>query len=274
MEVEPRDFVFNAHGLVSLDIKSDIATIVLQNPSRHNCLTIDFLEQFLTCITTANKYQGLTAIVLKAQGKSFSTGGDVSAFYEHYDTIEAYSHQIVGLLNQSISQMLRGSTPIIARVQGPVTGGSFGFILASDLVVMADSAFFAPYYVEVGFAPDGGWTAILPDRIGEQRAKSVQLLNTHIEPELALTWGLVDCIAPTQMLDIHIDEWISTLRAKVTHDEPITKHNIMDETRILHYEEKLEQERTAFINAIVKPETKIGMEKFLHALQKKPEVSP
>ncbi len=262
-----RNVVHNATGLVKLEINTDVATIVFQNALRHNCLTTDFLQQFLTCLQTAKNTSELRAIIIKAEGRSFSTGGDLRAFYEHYDTIEAYSHKIVGLLNQTIMEMLQSDTPIISRVHGPATGGSFGFILASDLVVMADNAFFAPYYVDVGFAPDGGWTAILPERIGEHRAKSVQLLNTHIKADLALSWGLVDHVDSVDALDQHIDHWLNILRSKVTHETSFTKRNILDKSRLKHYQEKLEQERRFFIEAIIKPETKQGIAQFLEALK-------
>lgn len=254
--------------LVRLDIDNGIATIVLQNGAKHNSLTLPVLEQLNHCLSEISHVDDLTAVVLKAEGRSFSTGGDVKAFYKNIDDIENYSRNLVGLLNQAIMQMLRLSAPIICRVQGPVTGGSFGLILASDMVVMAETAFFAPYYVDVGFAPDGGWVAILPDRIGQNRAKEVQFLNQHIDARTALNWGLVNKVSPPKDLDSQVASWISTLQTKVATSVSATKRGIQNEALLSRYEKALDDERTEFIKLVQKPQTKLGMEKFLRQFSK------
>lgn len=254
--------------LVRLDIDNGIATIVLQNGAKHNSLTLPLLEQLNNCLSEVSNTNDLSAVVLKAEGRSFSTGGDVKAFYKNIDDIENYSRNIVGLLNQAIMQMLRLSTPIIARIQGPVTGGSFGLILASDMVVMADTAFIAPYYVDVGFAPDGGWVAMLPDRIGQNRAKEVQFLNQHIDAKTALSWGLVNKVSSLRDLDAQVASWTSTLQAKVAASVSATKSGILNETLLSRYEKALDDERTEFIKLVKMPKTKLGMEKFLHQFSK------
>lgn len=254
----------NTDDFVTLDLSDDVATIVLRNGSKHNCLTRPLLEQLNRCLREVSKREDLCAIVIQAEGRSFSTGGDIKAFYENIDDIENYSRSIVGLLNQAIMQMLRLSTPIIARVQGPVTGGSFGLVLASDLVVMADSAFIAPYYVDVGFAPDGGWVAMLPDRIGHSRAKEVQFLNRHINADTALGWGLANAVTSRENLDAQVKLWITILQTKVRTSVQATKRGIQNEAFLSRCQNALDNELIEFIRLAKTPEAKIGMKKFLN----------
>ncbi|MFL0801706.1 MAG: enoyl-CoA hydratase/isomerase family protein [Agarilytica sp.] len=253
----------NNEELVKLELSDDIATITLNNPGRHNSLTIDLLKQLNERLEKLTRNNAVKILILQAEGRSFSTGGDIKAFYAHADTILDYSQEIVGLLNQSILHMLRLPVPILTKIQGPVTGGSFGFVLASDLVVMDDSAFFAPYYVDVGFAPDGGWSAILPDRIGHNRAKAIQLLNTRIDSATALEWGLVTATCNNSALDSQINTWITTLREKVEQSLVATKQGINTAALIERYQRGLEEERQAFIKLASTPEAKQGMENFL-----------
>lgn len=253
-------------ALVSLEISAGVATLCLRNGPKHNSLTLDLLKQLNAClseIAEAAKQSPLNAVVLQAEGRSFSTGGDLKAFYQNIDNIETYAQNIVGQLNRAIMQMLRLPMPIISRVQGPVTGGSFGFILASDFVVMAESAFFAPYYVDVGFAPDGGWAAILPERIGCMRAKEVQFLNQHIDASTALEWGLVTKVAASEKLDEQIEQWLSTLSSKVGSSITATKRGILNEARLLNVQRALEEERKEFVKQVKTPEAKRGMALFL-----------
>ncbi len=253
----------NNEGLVTLEVCGDIATITLNNPERHNSLTIELLKQLNDRLEILSANSTVDILILKAKGRSFSTGGDINAFNAHADTIKDYSQEIVGLLNQSIIQMLCLPVPILTKIQGPVTGGSFGFVLASDLVAMDDSAFFAPYYVDVGFAPDGGWSAILPDRIGHHRAKAIQLLNTRIDATTALELGLVTATGHSDTLEPKIDEWIDTLRGKVGQALVATKQGVNTPELIERYQQGLENERQAFIKLAATPEAKRGMEKFL-----------
>ncbi len=253
----------NTDDYVTLELSDDVATIVLRNGAKHNSLTLPLLEQLNRCLSDVSRRKDLSAIVIQAEGRSFSTGGDIKAFYENIDDIENYSRSIVGLLNQAIMQMLRLATPIIARVQGPVTGGSFGLVLASDLVVIADSAFIAPYYVDVGFAPDGGWVAMLPDRIGQSRAKEVQFLNSHINADTALRWGLANSVTPKENLDDQVTLWVTTLQTKVRTSVQATKLGIQNEAFLSHCQNALDNELIEFIRLAKTPEAKIGMKKFL-----------
>ena len=88
--------------LIQVEQVGSISILTLNRPERHNSLIPEFLEALLARIDDAQARPVLRAIVLQANGRSFSTGGDVVGFYEHLDTIESYAHQIVGLLNQAI----------------------------------------------------------------------------------------------------------------------------------------------------------------------------
>ncbi|MCW5773994.1 MAG: enoyl-CoA hydratase/isomerase family protein, partial [Rhodospirillaceae bacterium] len=165
----------SAAALTTLCVKDGVGRITLNRPARHNSLIPELLESLERDIAAS---AGLGAVVLAANGRSFSTGGDVAAFHTQTEIDRpAYSARIVGALNRVILALFDLPMPVIGRVQGPVTGGSLGLVLACDLVAVTPAAFFQPYYVDVGFSPDGGWTAILPDRIGPARAREVQLLN-------------------------------------------------------------------------------------------------
>lgn len=135
--------------------------------------------------------------ILQANGRSFSTGGDLQAFADHLDQITAYAGRVVGLLHQAMLALIDLPIPVIGAVQGPVTGGSLGLVLACDVVLLAPEATFTPFYAEVGFSPDGGWTAILPTVIGTHRAAEILLANRTVQPDQAVSWSLASRVVPT-----------------------------------------------------------------------------
>ncbi|MCC5856678.1 MAG: enoyl-CoA hydratase/isomerase family protein [Ectothiorhodospiraceae bacterium] len=182
-------------SLVTTQRDDDILTLTLNRPERHNALVPELLDA-LRAELDACTQEPPRALILAAEGRSFSSGGDVGGFYAcPRPERQRYSRRIVGQLNQAILDLLRLPCPSIAAVHGMVTGGSIGLVLACDIVVVGPKASFAPWYVNVGYSPDGGWTALMPERIGRARALDVQLLNHSINADEALHWGLATRLA-------------------------------------------------------------------------------
>jgi len=46
----------------------------------------------------------------------------------------------------------------------------------------------------VGFSPDGGWTALLPELIGAARALAIQISNQRIGAQEAVALGLAQSV--------------------------------------------------------------------------------
>jgi 2-(1,2-epoxy-1,2-dihydrophenyl)acetyl-CoA isomerase len=249
--------------LVILERVGPVAVLTLNRAERHNSLVPEFLEAMIAALETAGAQDGVRAVVLQANGRSFSTGGDVRGFYEHLDGLEAYASEIVGLLNRVILAMIELPVPIVAAVHSMVTGGSMGLILGSDIVLVAPEARFTPYYSVVGFSPDGGWTALLPAIIGLKRTGEVLMRNQSITAEQALAWGLASRIVPADR--------IREEAVKVAQELAVMKAGSIGHTKATlgpacsDLEARLEAERTRFVQQIVTEEARQGIEAFLGA---------
>lgn len=179
-------------NLVLVEVDGALATLTLNRPERHNALIPELLAEMLAALDSLKTRAELRALILQANGRSFSTGGDVRAFYEHREDIARYSNEIVGGLNQVILALIAFPTPVIAAVHGIVTGGSLGLVLASDVALLTPAANTTPFYTVVGYSPDGGWTAMLPGVIGAKRAAEILLTNQTISAEQAVAWGIAN----------------------------------------------------------------------------------
>ena len=245
--------------LVLTRIDGPVATVILNRPDRHNSLVPEMLVEFGDAVASCESQPDVGVLVLRAEGRSFSTGGDLRGFREHADEIKQYAHELVGLLNDTIIRLYDCRLPVISAINGQVTGGAMGFVLASDIVLVTERASFTPYYVEAGFSPDGGWTAILPDVIGHTRASTVQLLNQTITAEQALDWGLATAYAESASHEAAVDELCEQILGK--------KAGSMARTRRLmrpgDLESRLELERTQFIEQIATDEARTGIREWL-----------
>lgn len=188
------------NGLVLQETIGPVAVVTLNRPERHNSLVPELLREILAILASVRDDTAVHAVVLQANGRSFSTGGDAKGFVDHADDIETYSREIVGLLNQVILALVDLPVPVVTAVHGIVTGGSLGFILGSDIVLVAPEASFTPYYSVVGPSPDGGWAGLLPLIIGSKRAADVLYLNQTITVEQAVAWGLANRIVPQNVI--------------------------------------------------------------------------
>jgi 2-(1,2-epoxy-1,2-dihydrophenyl)acetyl-CoA isomerase len=249
-----------AEPIVACAIEDGIARITLNRPRRHNALVPDLLSALIAVTSDLWGHDDLIAVVLGGAGRSFSTGGDVGGFHdvpraERRD----YAARIVGDLNRAILGLMSLPCPLIGRIHGPVTGGSLGLMLACDLVAMTPACFIAPYYTEVGFSPDGGWTALLPARIGERRVREIQLLNRHVVADEALALGLADSVSDD--IDAVVDGWVAALRAKSQASIRSTRKLLRPDLKAVA--EGLEHERQAFLALIDTEETEAGMARFL-----------
>lgn len=247
---------------VRIDQRGGVATITLDRPERCNALTDDLLEALHAAL---DRLDDPVAVVLRGAGRHFSTGGDVARFAEEVAAGRGrvYAERVVGGLNRAILRLAALPCPVIAQVQGALTGGALGLVLAADLVAMARGAFLQPYYVQVGFAPDGGWTAMLPARIGAHRARAIQLLNSRIPADEALVMGLAQSVGDDPAAVVA--DWLARLSDHDPGAVAAVKRLILDLPAL---EAGLEAERLAFLERIDLSETRDGMARFISSMNK------
>lgn len=255
----PDDAVATTASVASRD-ESSVRVLSIDRSRRHNSLTPELLADLRAAVAAARETDGLRALVLTTAGPSFSTGGDVREFAAREgQELRRYAGAIVGELNAAILDLLRVDVPVITAVQGPCTGGSLGLVLASDLTVAGPKAWFQPYYSRLGFSPDGGWTALLPQRVGRSRALAWQLTNERIDAPAALTAGLVTHLAPeprTRALDL--------ARVIASHAPgSLRRTAALLGGDLEQIAAALEAEREAFTAQILTPEAAAGMAAFL-----------
>jgi enoyl-CoA hydratase/carnithine racemase len=247
-------------SLVRVASEGPVGTLTLARAERHNSLVPDLLEAFLAGFRSLDTHPAVRCIVLAAEGTTFSTGGDITAIREAADR-GGYASRLVGLLNEVILEVSYAATPVVAAVHGMVTGGSLGFLLASDVVVLSSRATIRPWYAAVGFAPDGGWTAILPSLIGRQRAAAILLTDAAVAADEALAWGLAHRLAAAPAV---LDE----TREIATRIASGKERALAAARRLLRGPREdmaaaLEAERNAFVQVVVSEEATAGMDAFL-----------
>ncbi len=234
---------------------------------RANALEPGLLRELASALDEAEA-QDAKAILISG-GRNFSSGGDVGAFHAAALNGKAveYAREVVPLLQAIVARLISMPRLVVVAARGAITGGSAGLLFAADLAVLAPDAFVQPYYAKVGFAPDGGWTALLPERIGAGRALEWLQSDRRLSAEALCDAGLATVIsdAPEEMaLKLAASGEIGTRLA--------VKALIWDEARCAHINARLEAESAAFLERIAEPETALGMSRFLDCIGGKADV--
>ena len=245
--------------LVTLEPVETAAIIRLNRPARHNALVPRLLRDLLDALND-ERCRNSRAVILAAEGCSFSTGGDLLGFWQHRDNMADYAHALVGLLNEAMLAIYTHPAPVACAVHGQVTGGSLGLLLAADHVIVQPGVSITPWYAEVGFSPDGGWTALLPDIVGRQRASHWLSTNTSVSAADCVRLGVAHELATDSALDAALS-WSREVAGRSAASIRATRALLGQPVAELG--RRLEAERSAFVQQIQTPEAIAGIARFL-----------
>ena len=137
-------------------------------------------------------------MLLTGAGDHFSAGQDVHVFRAAENI--SYREHLARTYNPLILQIRRLEKPVLAAVNGAVSGAALGIALACDLRIASDKARFVVGFGGIGLAPDSAVSLLLPAIIGLGRATETTFSNLPISAEQALAWGLVNRLVPADQL--------------------------------------------------------------------------
>jgi 2-(1,2-epoxy-1,2-dihydrophenyl)acetyl-CoA isomerase len=132
-------------------------------------------------------------------------GGDVKGFHAAlHANRAAYAarfRQRVTEVQQIVDHLRRMFKPVLVSAQGGIAGFGLSLLMAADLAIVADDAFFTLAYRNIGLSPDGCATYLLPRLVGERRAMELILLGERFGAARALEIGLVNRMVPRAELE-------------------------------------------------------------------------
>ncbi len=165
-------------------------TLTIDRPDKANALTEAMLVEMAEHITASKA----KVLVLTGEGKVFSAGADLedvrNGTLATSPAWEQLSAAIVGFNGLSV-----------AALNGSCAGGAMGMMLACDLrVTVLGAKFFYPV-IHIGVLPQPSDPARLASLVGPATAKRILLTGAKLTADETLSLGLVDQIAPDNLLD-------------------------------------------------------------------------
>ena len=192
------------YQFLELNVAEGIATVTLNRPPL-NILNIPMMAELNTLLQAVLSDGNLAAIVLRANGKAFSTGVDVS---DH--TAEKVG-EMIGQFHGIFRKLASTDSLTIAAVSGAALGGGCELATFCDIVLASDRAKFGQPEVQVGVLPPVA-ACVFPLQIGIKKAIELNAVGTTIDAHEAHRIGLVNHVYPADEFDQRVAGYLEDLR--------------------------------------------------------------
>lgn len=185
---------------MQLDVRDAVAHLTFTEAQRGNPIDGNFCADLRTVSIELAGRGDIRAILVTAEGKAFSVGGDINAFISDLDALPSRVTGWAGDLHDGIARLQRLNAPMIAAVHGTCAGGMTAFVAGADILLASEKARFVAAYTGIGYSADAGATIMLSRRMGHARAKRFLILGEILEAGDALRAGLVDEVTAADAL--------------------------------------------------------------------------
>jgi enoyl-CoA hydratase/carnithine racemase len=181
---------------VRFETAGALGLLTLANPPL-NLFSMELIEDLRAAVTEA-KRTPLRALVVRAEGKVFSGGADVSVFKGRTST-EArnlFTSQL-----RLIADLEELPYPTLAAVQGLCLAAGLELALACDLIFAAASAHFAQVEALIGTTTLLGGVQRLAERAGPGRAREIIYTADQYDAATFERWNIVNRVLPDESFE-------------------------------------------------------------------------
>jgi enoyl-CoA hydratase len=198
-----------------------VARLLLNRPSVRNALSLALRSRLAAALRSLAEASDVQVLVLSGVGPAFCAGLDL---HELRDPASGALSQLP--VHDPVAALVDFPGVTIGAINGAAITGGFELALGCDILIAADSAFFADTHVRVGVVPGWGLSQRLSRVIGPVRAKAVSLAARPIDAVQAAAWGLVWRHLPDAQLMPEALALAADITAAAQGMVPVYKHLI------------------------------------------------
>ena len=192
------------HEFIELNVADGIATITMNHPPL-NILHNPMMAELNAALESAVSGEEPAAVVIRAEGKAFSAGVDVS---DH--TAEKVG-EMIGLFHGIFRKLVGTDALSIAVVQGAALGGGCEVACFCDIVLASNRAKFGQPEVQVGVLPPVA-ACMFPHQIGIKKAIELNAVGMTVSAAEAQNMGLVNQVYPADEFETRVEAYLDDIR--------------------------------------------------------------
>jgi 2-(1,2-epoxy-1,2-dihydrophenyl)acetyl-CoA isomerase len=239
-----------------------VAVVTLNRPEALNSFNGALRTQLAAALRRAGADTQVRAVVLAASGRAFSAGADLKEMTSSQADGAAVRRQLEQEYGPGITAITEMPKPVITAVEGLVAGIGCAFLLASDLVVMAEDAYFTLPFHNIALVPDGGINWLLERQLGARRAFELAVECERVPAARCRELGLVNRLAPKGTATAAAIEWATTLAQRPPLALMHTKR-LLRQAATAGFAQSLQQEIEAQARCVDSRDFREGVSAFL-----------
>jgi enoyl-CoA hydratase len=176
-----------------------VRRLTMNRPDALNALNGALVAGLSDAIRAAGEDEAVSVVILRGAGRAFCAGYDLNEDAEGGEHDARHWHEELAASTARMLEFTDCPKPTIAQVHSYCLAGGTDLMLACDLTVASDDAYFG--YVDIRFG-SGVVSMFLPWVVGVRKAKELLFTGEdRISAEEALRIGMVNRVAPRDELD-------------------------------------------------------------------------
>ena len=169
-----------------------VGLVRFNRPQALNALNSQLTSETFDALDAFDHDDSIGCMIVTGSDKAFAAGADIK---------QMASQDAVAMMRDDFtdwSRLLRIGKPIIAAVSGYALGGGCEMAMMCDMIVASETAKFGQPEVGIGIIPGAGGTQRLTRAVGKAIAMEVMLGSRNLTAQEALSFGLVNRVAPLE----------------------------------------------------------------------------
>lgn len=187
--------------------------IYLNRPDKMNSINTTLAIELEDALSEAEADGEVRVLVISAKGPAFCAGADLK------DVLAGQKEGKIGpdfldYAAAALNHLRRFPKPVIAAVNGIALAGGQELVMCCDIVIAADSARFGDAHSNYGVFPGAGGAAVLPRKVGLNRAKYLLFTGDNVSATEMRDFGLVNQVVPDDELETAVQALADGLAEK------------------------------------------------------------
>src|ERR1700720_431109 len=202
---------------VVVRVHDGVGLIQLNRPERMNAIGALTRKQLGEAIKQGERDDAVRVVVLTGSGRAFCSGADVTELPTAEGGMRTPEDVGNVLRNEYMPMLTRLRTmpkPVIAAMNGPAVGIGASYALACAIRIATPEAYILEAFVNIGLAPDGGVSWLLPRLAGTGVAYEMFFTGKPLSAADAHRLGIINRLVPQERFEEEVRELATQLAAQ------------------------------------------------------------
>ncbi|MEU7791390.1 enoyl-CoA hydratase-related protein [Amycolatopsis sp. NPDC049159] len=257
MVTDPEEAALSTVDGVRYAADGAVATLTFDKPERSNAMDVPMQVRYGALLRQADADAAVRAVVVTGAGKAFCPGADLGLL----DDIAA-APPAGGGGHENFRDVLAASSvgvPVVAAINGGCAGLGFVIACSADVRFAAAGAKFTTAFARRGLIAEYGVAKLLPELVGQGRARDLLLSGRTFTAEQALDYGLVQEVVPAEELPLRAHAYATELATYSAPRSMAVMKRQFEREASLTLEEAAREATALMIESFGRPELAEGL---------------